>query len=70
MNRLSIITAFLGGVKNRYMQYQPERGLREKFALARKAGGFEGLELCYPADFQDPAGSGTSWPSSASASRR
>ena len=59
MNRLSIITAFLGGVKNRYLQYQPERGLREKLALARKAGGFEGLELCYPADFQDPAGLGS-----------
>jgi xylose isomerase len=38
------------------MQYQPERGLREKFELAAKAGGYAGLELCYPADFQDPAG--------------
>ena len=27
MNKLAIITAFLGGIRNRYMQYQPDRTL-------------------------------------------
>ncbi|MFW5883928.1 MAG: sugar phosphate isomerase/epimerase family protein [bacterium] len=53
MNRLSAITAFLGGVKNRYLQYQEDRGLDAKLALAAAAEGIEGVELCYPADFDD-----------------
>jgi xylose isomerase len=55
VNRLAIITAFLGGVKNRYMTYQPERGLAEKLAMAAAVKGCDGVELCYPADFTDPA---------------
>ena len=31
MNKLAVITAFLGGVKNRYIQYKADRTLREKF---------------------------------------
>jgi xylose isomerase len=50
VNKLAAITAFLGGVKNRYLQYHPERSLAEKLTLAKKAG-LDGLELCYPADF-------------------
>jgi len=53
MNKLSIITAFLGGVKNRYMQYNPNRALVEKFGIARKVKQLDGLELCYPTDFED-----------------
>lgn len=53
MNRIAIITAFLGGVKNRYMQYQPDRSLQEKLELASKIPGVEGVELCYPQDFKD-----------------
>lgn len=53
MNKLAIISAFLGGVRNRYMQYHPERTLKEKFALAAKVKGISGFELCYPADFED-----------------
>ncbi len=53
MNKLAIISAFLGAVKNRYMQYHPERELVEKFELASRVQGIEGLELCYPADFAD-----------------
>ena len=55
MNRISIISAFLGGVKNRYMTYNPERSIREKIELAAKITGVDGLELCYPQDFQNPA---------------
>ena len=53
MNKISLITAFLGGVKNRYMQYHPERSIREKIELAAKVPGVEGLELCYPMDFEN-----------------
>ncbi len=53
MNKLSIITAFLGGVKNRYIQYHPDRALEEKFKLASQIQRLDGLELCYPADFKD-----------------
>ena len=54
MNKLAIITAFLGAVKNRYMVYQEDRSLEEKFLMASKVEGIDGLELCYPADFDDP----------------
>ncbi len=53
MHRLSIISAFLGGVKNRYMTYQPPRSLEEKLDMAAAVEGCDGLELCYPADFED-----------------
>ncbi|MDH7568415.1 MAG: sugar phosphate isomerase/epimerase [Armatimonadota bacterium] len=53
MNRLAIITAFLGGVKNRYLTYQADRPLEGKLALAAAVEGIEGVELCYPADFAD-----------------
>ena len=53
MNKLAVITAFLGGVKNRYMTYQPERTIGEKLALAAQIERLDGLELCYPADFED-----------------
>ena len=53
MSKLAVITAFLGGVKNRYITYKPERTLEEKFAVAAQIEGLDGLELCYPADFGD-----------------
>ena len=55
MNRLAIITGFLGAIKNRYMIYQEDRPLSDKFRMASKVEGIEGLELCYPADFGNPA---------------
>ena len=53
MNKLAVITAFLGGVKNRYIQYKPDRTLGKKFDAAAQIEGLDGLELCYPADFDD-----------------
>jgi xylose isomerase len=53
VNKLAIITAFLGGVRNRYITYKADRTLEEKFAVAAQIEGVDGLELCYPADFQD-----------------
>lgn len=55
MNRLAIITGFLGGVRNRYMTYQDERTLAEKLRMAAAAEGISGVEACYPQDFADPA---------------
>jgi len=53
MNRLSIISSFLGAVKNRYMTYQEDRPLEEKFRLASQIDQISGFELCYPADFEN-----------------
>lgn len=53
MNKLAIISAFLGGVKNRYMTYEEDRVLEEKFRMASEIKGVDGLELCYPADFEN-----------------
>jgi xylose isomerase len=53
MNNLSIISGFLGAVKNRYMSYQEDRPLEEKFRLASRIDHVSGFELCYPADFEN-----------------
>ena len=53
MNKLAIISGFLGATKNRYMTYQEERPLAEKIVLASKVEHISGLEVCYPADFED-----------------
>lgn len=55
MNKLAIISSFLGGLRNRYMVYRENVSLAEKFALAAQIDGVGGFELCYPADFDDPA---------------
>ncbi len=54
MNKLAVITGFLGTVRNRYMLYHEDRPLEQKFALADEIDGLDGFELCYPADFDDP----------------
>jgi xylose isomerase len=53
MNKLAVISAFLGGVKNRYLQYKKDNTLSERFEIASRVENLDGLELCYPADFQD-----------------
>jgi len=54
MNKLAIITGFLGAVKNRYMVYRDDRTMPEKMEIASRVEGIDGLELCYPADFGNP----------------
>jgi xylose isomerase len=54
MNRLAVISSFLGAAHNRYIAYQPERSLVERLTLAAQIEGLDGLEICYPADFTDP----------------
>ena len=53
MNRLAIITGFLGKALNRYMVYQEDRALETKLEMASRVKGADGVELCYPADFED-----------------
>lgn len=55
MNKLAIITAFLGGIRNRYMKYHPDRDVAQRLAMAAQVEGCGGVELCYPADFDDLA---------------
>ena len=54
MNKLAIISGFLGKVHNRYMVYQPDRTLAEKLEMGSRVEGVDGLEICYPGDFEDP----------------
>ena len=55
MNRLAVITGFLGETRNRYMVYQGDRSLQEKFGMLSQIKGADGVELCYPADFENVA---------------
>jgi xylose isomerase len=55
MNKLAIITGFLGETRTRYMVYQGNRSLREKFEMLSHIKGVDGVELCYPADFENVA---------------
>ncbi|MBN1147110.1 MAG: sugar phosphate isomerase/epimerase [Anaerolineales bacterium] len=47
--------SFFGLRRDRFNQYQPERSLEEKFALAAQVEGMTGIELKYPKDFKDLA---------------
>ena len=51
--RTAIISSFLGGIKNRFINYQEERDIEERIRLASKVPGLAGIELGYPADFKD-----------------
>ncbi|UCF96256.1 MAG: sugar phosphate isomerase/epimerase [Spirochaetaceae bacterium] len=53
MNRLSVITAYLGSIRDKFLTYQKERDLFEKLSLASQIENADGVELCYPADFGD-----------------
>jgi xylose isomerase len=53
MNRLAVITAYLGRVKDKFIVYQEDRDLPEKLVLASQIRESDGVELCYPADFAD-----------------
>jgi len=53
MIKYSVITGFLGKLQDRFTEYQIDRSIEEKFELASKIQGLDGLEVCYPADFGD-----------------
>lgn len=52
--KYSIITGFMGRVKDRFIDYQPPREMEEMVAMAAKVKGCSGLEVVYPQNFVDP----------------
>lgn len=51
--KYSIITGFLGELKDRFTSYQIPRNLREKFELVSRIDKAEGVEVIFPQDFSD-----------------
>lgn len=52
--KYSIITGFMGKVKDRFIDYQPARTMEEMVAMAAKVKGCKGLEVVFPQNFTDP----------------
>jgi xylose isomerase len=52
-NRYAVITGFYGRQGNRFLEYQPQRPVRDKLAMIARTSGCAGAELCYPDDFAD-----------------
>lgn len=55
MNRnYSVITGFMGKVKDRFIDYQPIREMEEMVEMASRIKGCKALEVVYPQNFTDP----------------
>lgn len=52
--KYSIITGFMGKVKDRFIDYQPARSMEEMVEMAARVKGCSGLEVVYPQNFTDP----------------
>ncbi|HML49053.1 MAG TPA: sugar phosphate isomerase/epimerase family protein, partial [Clostridia bacterium] len=50
--KYSIITCFMGAVKDRFIDYQPVRSMLEMVKMASQVKRCKGLELVYPQNFQ------------------
>ena len=53
--KFSIITLFLGQTRNRFLVYGEANSVTDRLRLAGRAQGCDGVELRYPADFEDLA---------------
>jgi xylose isomerase len=51
--KYGVCSGLLGEQKSRWMPYQPARDLEQRFQLAAKIEGLDGLEIGYPGDFQE-----------------
>ena len=51
--KFTVNAGFLGARRDRFTQYQPNRSLPERFALAGQIPGVQGIELKFPFDFED-----------------
>lgn len=51
--KYSIITGFMGAVKDRFIDYQPAREMEEMVKMASTVKGCSGLEVVYPQNFTD-----------------
>ncbi len=54
MLKMAIITGFLSQTKDRFHQYNSALDLDQKFTLMRKIDGYDGVEIVYPYEVQDP----------------
>lgn len=52
--RFAANASFFGARRDRFNQYQPDRGLAEKLAMVAGIDGITGVELKYPRDFGEP----------------
>ncbi|MCL2060553.1 MAG: sugar phosphate isomerase/epimerase [Oscillospiraceae bacterium] len=52
--KYSVITGFMGKVKDRFIDYQPVREMEEMVEMASRIKGCSGLEVVYPQNFTDP----------------
>lgn len=50
----AVITGFLGALQDRFVGYHPQKAIEEKLALAGSINGCSGVELVFPADFENP----------------
>jgi xylose isomerase len=48
------MVGLMGRQADRFHEYQPARGLRERLEMAGRVRGADGIEVVYPADFSDP----------------
>ena len=52
--KYAVITGFMGGLQDRFANYQPMRSMEEMVKMASKVKGCSGLEIVYPQNFTDP----------------
>ncbi len=52
--KYSVITGFLGKLKDRFIDYTPEKDIERVIETASKIKGCSGVEIIYPQDFGDP----------------
>lgn len=52
--KYSVITGFLGGLSDRFVNYHPRRDIEEILKMASSIRGCSGVELIYPQDFGNP----------------
>jgi xylose isomerase len=55
MLKMAIITGFLSRTKDRFHEYNEPLSLEEKFQLMTKIDGYQGVEIVYPYEVNDPA---------------
>jgi len=49
----SVMVSMMGRISDRFHEYQPVKGFRERLELARRVRGADGIEVVYPSEFAD-----------------
>ena len=55
MLKMAIITGFLSQTKDRFHEYNRPLSLEEKFQLMTEIDGYDGVEIVYPYEVNDPS---------------